>query len=270
MKPPARPIPYLVVGAAIGYLIYRGVLTVDGSVAERGARNARRLMELQAALGIDVERGAQRSWLGRGPVGELLTAFYALAYWPFLLGTIGWALLRDRHGARLLRNAVAVSGVVGLVVIVTWPLAPPRLLEGFHDAVGDADLLATVAHPSGLFHPYAAMPSFHVGWMVVAALVLCRSTRRWRWWPLVPPAVMAVAVITTGNHFVLDVVAGVALALAAWWVAHPLQAAFARAAAEAAARRDAARCRPVPQVPAVSPGAAPADQSGAETGSATR
>ncbi len=56
------------------------------------------------------------------------------------------------------------------------------------------------------------MPSVHIAFAVIAGLSLARCGRsRWsRAAGYVYPAYVAVEVIATGNHFVLDVIAGAA------------------------------------------------------------
>lgn len=236
----------LVVLAGVGsYLLYRGA--VAGGDEARAFANARAILDLERRTGLAWEAAAQRSPLGRGPLDDVLTAFYVLAYWPFLLVAIALTALRDRPSSRLLRNALLVSGAIGLVAILLVPVAPPRLLPGFEDTVAGAGRLRAVAHPSSLFNPHAALPSFHVAWTVLAALALRRA------WPtagsaaLVVPVLMAVAVVTTGNHWVLDVVAGLAVAAVGWRAAPLMQATLdeqRRQRQRARPAGDAGRARP--------------------------
>jgi membrane-associated phospholipid phosphatase len=106
---------------------------------------------------------------------------------------------------------------VGYVLI---PTAPPRMFP----ELGFVDTLASFGglnHGSGLVelasNPYAAMPSLHSADALIVGVVMAVVVRRswakavWLAWPVW----VWFAVIATGNHFWLDVVAGVALALAA-------------------------------------------------------
>src|SRR5208283_3139863 len=58
----------------------------------------------------------------------------------------------------------------------------------------------------------AAMPSLHLAWASWSALAMWRLSRRWLWRTLAVlyPVVTAVGVLTTGNHYLADVLAGVA------------------------------------------------------------
>ena len=61
----------------------------------------------------------------------------------------------------------------------------------------------------------SAMPSVHVGWALLVALVVVQVSRsRWRWLALAYPALTVLAVVVTANHFWLDgLVAALLLAL---------------------------------------------------------
>lgn len=128
------------------------------------------------------------------------------------------------QGYRAARNALVAINVVGLTVFALLPVAPPRLLPGggFADLVANAGFGTTHGGPVSA-DQFAAMPSLHLAWATWTAFVL------YRWWhrPLlrllavVYPILIGVVVVGTGNHYVLDVAAGIAvavvcLALTAW------------------------------------------------------
>ena len=62
---------------------------------------------------------------------------------------------------------------------------------------------------------FAAVPSFHVGWNLLVAFAIFRASRNWslRLVAIVFPMLMVTAVLLTANHWVLDIVAGIAVAL---------------------------------------------------------
>jgi membrane-associated phospholipid phosphatase len=92
------------------------------------------------------------------------------------------------------------------------PTAPPRLLGlGFADAPHKDGLVQLAANP------YAAMPSLHAADALIVGIVLAVVCRRWwakLFWAIWPVWVWF-AVMATGNHFWLDCMAGVAVALVA-------------------------------------------------------
>ena len=73
-----------------------------------------------------------------------------------------------------------------------------------------------------LYNPIAAVPSMHFGYaLVVGSLValLARQPLLRVLGVLYPPLILLV-IVATGNHFILDAVAGAAVVLAAWLASH--------------------------------------------------
>ena len=62
------------------------------------------------------------------------------------------------------------------------------------------------------------MPSLHTAWAVWVALTVMAMTPRWRWWVLgwLHVALTVFFVVVTGNHYVIDVVAGAVTVAVAW------------------------------------------------------
>jgi membrane-associated phospholipid phosphatase len=181
-------------------------------------QNGRWIIDFQRNLGALFEPGLQRVVEG----STLLIDLTAFTYWLSQFAVVGLALLWTyfrRHQAFFrFRNALIAANLIGLALYVLVPTAPPRMFPdaGFHDTLAAH---SSVNHESvaGLANPYAAMPSLHamdaliVG-IVVAALVRSRWAKAaWLAWP---PWVWF-AVMSTGNHYWLDVVAGVLIAGAA-------------------------------------------------------
>jgi uncharacterized membrane protein len=61
----------------------------------------------------------------------------------------------------------------------------------------------------------SAMPSVHVGWAILVAIMVITAARsRWRWLALLYPVATTLAVVVTANHYWLDgIVAGLLLVL---------------------------------------------------------
>lgn len=156
---------------------------------------------------------------------------------PLVTGVV-WFCLRDRFAAWV--AAVLVFTTVGVGVYVVYPAAPPWLAsergelgevtrisspgwEYLHlDAVGR--LIVSGQEGS---NPVAAMPSLHAGSAMLVALVVWPFVKRlWRAALLVYVMLMAVALVYTGEHYVVDVVAGwmtAAVAVAAGAAVHRYQ-----------------------------------------------
>ncbi len=198
----------------VAYLGLRVV--VEGSTAS-AIDNAEGLLSFEAALGLDIERGAQDLVPVTSTLMETFNLFYLWAYWPLLGVALAFVWWRDAAAYSVLRNSLVIAAAVGLVVFALYPVAPPRFFVGFTDTVGDG-------RDSGLTNKYAAMPSFHVGWLVLTAVTALGVTRGTvaRWMLFAPAALMAVVVVVTANHYVLDGVVGVAISLAALYLARRL------------------------------------------------
>lgn len=216
----------LLFGAAIFYFLVRGV--TQGSV-ERAEHNANRVLDVEHALGLDVESAAQSLILDHRALVTLSNWVYIWGHWPVIIATL-YALHRWRPIDYLrLRNALFVSGAIGIVIYVTFPVAPPRLLDPiFRDTVTDLSSSYRVLQPPALVNKYAAMPSLHAGWNLLAGVVLFGATRRRlvRALAIAGPIAMAIAVVLTANHYVLDVIVGdtvalTGLALSLRWWPHP-------------------------------------------------
>jgi PAP2 superfamily len=217
--------------AVVAYLTVRRLTEGDHGTAEA---HARALLDFERSVGLDWEAGAQDLVLGTRPLVHAFNFVYVWLFWPFVIAALAILYRRDHRHFASFRNALFVSGAVGLVVFAFFPVAPPRFLDGFTDTVSAFSSQQSVAHPSSFTNEYAAMPSFHVGWTVLAGVCLGRLTRR-RWLritALAPGALMAVTVVLTANHYVVDAVAGTMVALGGL------------ALTETARRRTARLCNP--------------------------
>ena len=196
------------------YLAARGV-SIAGP--DEAFMNAHEVVDLERALGLFHEAGLQSALLG---VDEALSVYYLLGFAPLIVGVLVWLGISHRPHYRELRTLLLVSIGLAVVVHVTLPVAPPRLLPGLGiaDTVGlDHDYDSLFGIP---FNPYAAMPSMHVGWSLLVGLVALKASRSpvLRGFFALHPAVMAVAVTATGNHYFLDSLAGALVALLAFGV----------------------------------------------------
>ncbi len=196
--------------------------------------HARSLLALEQSLHLDPE-ATLNHWLAAHPTLSLwVSNYYDNAHFVVTLGLVGWLWWRHPAKYRPLRTSLVLINVIGLAVFWLYPLAPPRLLDPskYFDVVASTHAfgswhtgtLATAANQ------LAAMPSLHIAWAAWSALALWRifGGRRWAWLVWAYPVVTAVAVMATGNHYLLDVIAGAATMAVAtviadrfhsWWSA---------------------------------------------------
>jgi len=192
--------------------------------------HAQGVLNLEQSLHLDPELALDRWLAGHHTLGLILSDYYDNAHFVVTLGLLGWVWWRRTDIYRPLRNALVLVNVLAFIVFWRYPVAPPRMLvsDGFTDVVAST-------HAFGSWHTgvlasqanqLAAMPSLHISWAVWCTLVLWRiSQRRWvRVLAVLYPCLTALAVLATGNHFVLDIVGGlVAIAIATlivWLAAH--------------------------------------------------
>jgi membrane-associated phospholipid phosphatase len=142
-------------------------------------------------------------------------------YWLSQFAIVGIALLWIYFCAHdsffRFRNTLILANLIGLVGYVAFPTAPPRMFPeaGFTDTLARH---ATVTHDSSVVqfasNPYAAMPSLHSADALIVGVVMALAVRRtwakalWLAWPVW----VWISVMGTGNHFWLDIAAGVAVA----------------------------------------------------------
>jgi PAP2 superfamily len=182
--------------------------------------NARGVLNLEQSLHLDPELALDRWLAGHPTLGLLLSDYYDNAHFIVTLGLLGWLWWGRADLYRPLRNSLVVVNLLGFAVFWLYPVAPPRMLKGFTDVVASTGAFGGW-HTGALAsqaNQVAAMPSLHMAWAVWCTMALWQlSRRRWvRVLAVAYPCVTALAVLATGNHFVLDLVGGLlAIALAA-------------------------------------------------------
>lgn len=204
-------------GAYAAYLAARRAVATPAG-RRRAHRNARRVIGLERRLGVAVEARVQRVALRAPGLVHALHLGYAAANIGL---SVAWLITLYRRGdaAYARERRAAVAAFLGaLPVFVALPLAPPRTQPGFVVNTMGAQGI-NIEHPFlvRFYNPIAAMPSHHVAFAVVTGTGLAaRATSpaarmAWRAYP----ALVALVVVATGNHYVLDVPAGGALGVVA-------------------------------------------------------
>ena len=199
---------------AVMFGFYLGVRGITHASEDLALANAYDILKFEANLGIAWEQKIQQQLLDRSNLMAFFNWFYAWTYWPVLAGSLILLWWRDRHRYLLFRDALIFSGAIGLVIFTFYPVAPPRFLDGFVDTVS-ATSRHVIAHPSALINPFAALPSFHVGWHTLSALMIASmvSSKPLRVLIMTPSAIMAVTVIVTANHYIVDAALGLILSI---------------------------------------------------------
>ena len=197
------------------YQLARGVADREGEAT--AFANGAWVIDFQRSLGSMIELTLQRAVES----STVLIQATSLTYWLSQFAVVGIALIwvyfkaHDRFYG--FRNMLIVGNLIGLLGYVLLPTAPPRMFPeaGFTDTLAAH---STVNHSSTFVafasNPYAAMPSLHALDATIVSVVMATVVRR-RWakvlWLAWAPWVWF-AVMATGNHFWLDVAAGVLVA----------------------------------------------------------
>src|SRR3954465_1886592 len=151
---------------------------------------------------------------------HFLTFLVSWTYWNSEFTVVGLTLLfvyLRRHDAfTRFRNWILLANLIGLIGYIALPTAPPRYFPTF-----GFPQVWLPNHGSGLVefaaNPYAAMPSLHAADALIVGIVLasvCRSKIAKTLW-LLWPAWVWFSVMATGNHFWLDIVGGIVVAVIA-------------------------------------------------------
>ena len=180
------------------------------------------LWHTERSLGLPSELAAQRLLLPHPLLSQLANLYYATMHFGVLIAMLIWLFVRHRGAYPAVRNAMAASTAICLLVSFI-PVAPPRMLPSTGMVDTAIQYGQSVYSTTTGFNPdqLSAMPSVHVGWAVLVAIVVIRTARtRWRWLWLLYPAATTLIVVATANHFWADGIVATALLLAVLAVQH--------------------------------------------------
>ncbi|MBB5979416.1 hypothetical protein HDA44_002757 [Kribbella solani] len=178
-------------------------------------RHADKLIRWEAWLGLPSEAAVQRQALNVDGLAHAANLFYATVHFPLTAAVLLWLMIR--RPAAYGRARWTFASLTGLALIghMVFPLAPPRMMSGWVDTgvlLGQS-VYGPSAH-SGVANQFAAMPSLHVGWAFIIAVVMIRVTRsRLRWLWIAHPVLTFAVVVVTANHYWLDGLVAIALAV---------------------------------------------------------
>jgi PAP2 superfamily len=197
------------------YFSYLAVRHLTDRDAGKAIVNGLRVISIEQRFShhlfeLTIERLADSS-------STLLTAA-AWTYWNSEFTVIGltllWVYLRRHDHFIRFRNSILLANLVGLLGFWLLPTAPPWMFpdKGFVDGVNHSSALLQT-----LGNSYAAMPSLHaadaliVGYFLVVTSRTIWAKALWALWPVW----VWFCVVATANHYVLDVLAGIGVAVAA-------------------------------------------------------
>jgi PAP2 superfamily len=185
-----------------------GTLSLIGS--DGAYARGRWLVRAEADLRLPREATVQ-DWVLPHPVlAQVCNLYYATLHFAALFALLLWLFIRHRDKYPRARTSIIVL-TASCLAVQLLPVAPPRLVPqaGVIDVAARYGQSVYGSGGAGV-DQLSAMPSVHVGWALLIALIVIRtSSSAWRWWALAYPAVTVFVVVATGNHFWLDgIVAG--------------------------------------------------------------
>ncbi|MFD5073526.1 phosphatase PAP2 family protein [Streptomyces sp. NPDC058371] len=216
-RPPLVRELLLVVGLFVVYKVGRQLVT--GHTAE-AFRNAHRVWDWERAAHLPGEEVVQSALLHSDTLVHIANTYYATVHFPATAAFLIWLYLRRPTHYVWARRSLAAVTAAALVLHLTFPLAPPRMLAmtGLVDTGQVYGPTVYGARPAtdSMANQFAAMPSLHFGWALMVAIGLIAATRsRWRWLWLLHPLLTLLVIVGTANHYWLDaIVAGALLGIA--------------------------------------------------------
>ena len=185
--------------------------------------NARRIVSVEEVLGFAWEQSLQRAFLALPDLVAALNIFYFVGHFLFTAIFFVWLYRRSRDGFRSFRDGFLAATAIAVVIHWLYPTAPPRLA-----GVGLEDTLLLLSGidigsptSSALSNPVAAVPSLHAAYAFGVGIGVIRFARShvMRLAGALYPPLVVLTIVVTGNHFLLDAVAGMVVLGAGFLIA---------------------------------------------------
>jgi inositol phosphorylceramide synthase catalytic subunit len=222
------------VATGLGYEVLRGIIHQRGA-AHFAAVHVEDLYDLDARLfSLPASEGVRSltDFIGAHP-HPILDVVCGAAYLLFLIEVFGIAaylFFRARPKMLEISSGFFALNVAGWIIWLLYPAAPPWYVDqyGFGPVVQDA-----ASNPAGLLrldallhtpiaatfyaksaNVFGAMPSLHVAYVTLVACVAWPLGGALRAFTLFFAALIAFSAVYLRHHYVIDIVAGMVLAVA--------------------------------------------------------
>lgn len=199
------------------YVAYSGSRVFASGDVHAARERAAWIERVQVDAGLNFE----------GPVNSLFSRvewlavfgsyWYATAHYVITAAVLLWVYRRDRRKYLVVRRALIVATSLALCFYLVIPTMPPRLFGGYTDVLASTASSGwwsgSASAPKGLgglTNQFAAMPSMHAGWALWVAITVfyLSQSRVMRTLSIVYALVTGIVIIGTGNHWMLDWLAG--------------------------------------------------------------
>jgi hypothetical protein len=202
------------------YSLYDGSRFVVEGRENTAFAHAMKVMDIERALDVAWEQTLNKVVSAHVVLAVPADYMYATLHYVVTPLVLIWLWRRHRDAYPRARTTLLVATVIGLVGFMLVPVAPPRMLPGFVDTMAQYSHAGwwsqDASAPRGFgsyTNEFAAMPSLHVGWALWCGWQLVRHGKHvvTRISGVLYPTTITIVVIATGNHYLLDAVAGVAV-----------------------------------------------------------
>jgi hypothetical protein len=203
----------------LAYLLYSAArwLTVGDLASARA--HAQWILDVENQFGVAWEASVQQALTGTW-ILWVLNHLYLAAQLIVVPGALIFTYWRSRDVYVRLRNTILATWLISIPVYALFPVAPPRLAGmGLVDTITSQTGFAMDSKlTTSFYNELAAVPSLHVGFAVAVSIAVAAAVRS----PVVKGLAMlwgpaiALAVVATGNHFIFDIVAGLAASAAGY------------------------------------------------------
>jgi hypothetical protein len=212
---------------AVLYVSYEFTRGLHHGGLGQALTNGRTILDWEGVLHLDPEHALNQLLAHTTSVAVFAAYFYSTMHYLVTPAVLIWMYRTHAAHYRRARTALAIATITGLVGFYLAPTAPPRLLPdgAFRDTLADVSNWGWWSTDGsvprglgGLSNQFAAMPSLHVGWALWSGVLIAMfaAHRVVRWLGALYPVVTGLVVMATGNHYLLDVLAGVAVIAWGW------------------------------------------------------
>lgn len=206
-----------VVLLGLAYVAYSEVADRAPRAAGAALARTRMLQSWEHRLHIGVELPVNRWWAASHLREYVGNYYYDGMHFLVPLTVLVWLFVAHRSRYPVALAGLVAASLLGLAGFYLFPTAPPRLLPhaGFIDTVARVHTFGGGgAHGmTAQENPFAAMPSLHVAWAAWSTRWVVTLARRLlvRVLLVLHVALTVFVIVATGNHLLLDAVAGVAV-----------------------------------------------------------
>ncbi|MFF4318142.1 phosphatase PAP2 family protein [Streptomyces sp. NPDC001568] len=198
------------------FAVYKAGRTLSTGRTGEAFRNADRVWDAERVMHLPGEGVVQRLLLHSDAVVHTANTYYAAVHFPATALFLIWLYLRRPAHYLWTRRVLALLTGAALVLHLTFPLAPPRMLAAAHlvdtGQVYGPSVYGAAPAADTMANQFAAMPSLHFGWALMLALgMIAATSSRWRALWLLHPLVTLLVVVGTANHYWLDALVATAL-----------------------------------------------------------